>query len=83
MDYQDDILSLLPYLLCFISLVVGTLFGLLFSFLARKGKLRPRVRNWLTVGSSLLIWVILTIVLWASDQNNPITRTINNGGSLS
>ena len=83
MDYLDLVLTLLPYLFCFISLLVGAFLGRLFSVLARKGRIRPRVRDWLTVGSSLLIWVILTVVLWFGNENNPIFRRLNNGGGLS
>lgn len=82
MDYAAAIISLLPYLVCLTSLVVGALFGALFSFLAKKGRMRPRVRDWLTAGSAILIWIILTLVLWIADQNNPIVRRINNGGGL-
>lgn len=83
MDYEGAILALLPYAFCLGALLVGALFGLLFSVLARKGRLRPRLRDRLTVGTSLLIWVILTILLWTADQNNPIIRRINQGGGLS
>jgi len=74
---------LLPYLVCFVSLLVGATLGLLFAFLARKGRIRQLVRDRLTVYSSLLVWLILSVLLWITSQNNPITNRINNGGWLS
>ena len=80
---MEYLVSILPYLVCFISLLVGAISGLLFSFLARRGRVRTRVRDWLTVGSSLLVWLMLSVLLWITDQNNPIMNRINKGGGFS
>ena len=79
----DLFLPSAPYLNCFLSLLGGLLLGMVLSLLVRRGKIRPRLRDRLTVFITLGLWLAVTAVLWFVDRNNPFTNRFNQGGGLS